>query len=92
MLPAYEKEKKEYDQVTKHRKGVFVKEEYNLILKALHPDHNASPEAHDATVLFKEHKIQLLAEKELPTEMMPIPTVEEMMEMMKPKKKPGTVH
>lgn len=72
------------------RKGLFKREEYNVILRCVHPDRSASiEEKNEAFRLLHENRLLLLSEKDDPRTYPPIPTADEFMAGIKrPFRKP----
>jgi len=61
-------------------KGVFKKEEYNIILRCVHPDLSPTVEQkNEAFRLLHENRLLLLSEKDDPRTYPPLPTAEEFM-------------
>jgi len=71
ILPHYNEKMAQADKIIKGRKGVFDAATFRMILSRLHPDlfqdETNKRRNQKAFLIFNEHKIVLVAEKEMPT-------------------------
>jgi hypothetical protein len=74
LKPYYQKMGEEYSKVIEARRGVFLRGEYELLLKTLHTDRVAkfgdpefTEQCKTCIQILLEHKLVLLSERELPT-------------------------
>lgn len=77
VLPSLLKREAEASRIVKGRKGSMSKEEYRLILSCLHPDRvpeELKKKYEAAFHIFKGLEKLLLSEKELPTNVVKLPT------------------
>jgi hypothetical protein len=82
--PRLREREEDAERVVKARKGVFSQQQYNSILRCLHPDTTPTTEQKtEAFRLMQEKRVALLSEKEDPKlgSYLPLPTVEEFMKL-----------
>jgi hypothetical protein len=82
VAPRFLEREKDADQLRKfaRRKGLFKREEYNVILRCVHPDRAPSiDEKNEAFRLLHENRLFLLSEKDDPRTYPPLPTADEFM-------------
>lgn len=92
VAPRFRERERDAEQSRKayRHKGLFKREEYNVILRCVHPDRSASiEEKNEAFRLLHENRLLLLSEKDDPRTYPPIPTADEFMAGIKrPFRKP----
>jgi hypothetical protein len=82
VAPRFLEREKDAEQCRKfaRRKGLFKREEYNVILRCVHPDRAPSiDEKNEAFRLLHENRLFLLSEKDDPRTYPPLPTADEFM-------------
>jgi hypothetical protein len=74
LKPSYEKKERDCTRIIEARRGVFLRGEYELLLKTLHTDRVAkfgdpefTEQCKTCIQILLEHKLVLLSERELPT-------------------------
>lgn len=80
VYPRLEEKEKDAARIIKARKGIFTLDEYNAILRCLHPDMKPdNQQKAEAFQLWHESKIVLVSQKEDPKQYQKIPTIDELM-------------
>ena len=87
VLPAFKEEREDHALMVKCRKGAFTRDEYNAILRCVHPDRSPTiEEKNEAFRLMHERRLVLLSDKDDPRVYPKIPTANEIMRGTEPKK------